>query len=212
MVIILAGGGSKEKAELIDKYFSEIINKNRPLLYIPFARKEPFDGCLDWFKKTYEGYGITDIKMISDSNELRDLDLNKYSAIYVGGGNTYLLMSVLSEIDFKKKLSSYLKNGGVYYGGSAGAVILGKSVKTSTSKNEPDLGEDGLDQLGGKSIACHYREDEEKAIIHLSEEEDTEIIAIPEDSALVISKDEKKVVGYSPIYFIKGSSVTRMDP
>jgi len=160
MVIILAGGGSKMKAELIDKEFSKIISPNKPVLYLPFAREAPYESCLEWFKSSYEKYGITHIKMIGNPDEIDNLDFSSYSAVYVGGGNTFRLINSLNKTMFFKKLKQFLSSGGIYYGGSAGAIILGKTLSTASSENSLNSSNEGFDLLNGMSVACHYKQEE----------------------------------------------------
>ena len=207
MVIILAGGGSKDKAELIDKEFSAIIDLSKPVLYLPFARKPPYDECMIWFKSSYKKYGIKKIKMLQDPKEIDNINFEDYSAVYVGGGNTFRLIESLKNTSFELKLRKFLSKGGIYYGGSAGAVILGKTLSTTSSENEFKSTERGLNLLEGKSVACHYKDEGEEKMIEISKNEYSKIYAIPEDSAILIKGKKIKVIGKSPVQIISPGSI-----
>ncbi len=64
------------------------------------------------------------INLYTDQFELAD-----YDYIYVVGGNTFDLRRAMLETQFDEKLRRYLDDGGVYVGESAGAVVVGPSLR-----------------------------------------------------------------------------------
>lgn len=56
-------------------------------------------------------------------------DLADYDYIYVVGGNTFDLRRAMLETGFDEKLRRYLDYGGVYVGESAGAIVVGPSLR-----------------------------------------------------------------------------------
>lgn len=49
MRIFLCGGGSGKEIEEATIKFGNLIDKSKPLLYIPLAMKsEKYDSCLEW--------------------------------------------------------------------------------------------------------------------------------------------------------------------
>jgi dipeptidase E len=88
-------------------------------------------------------------------------DLTRYAAVYIGGGNTFKLLKEFKESRFDKKLTDYLRSGGFVYGGSAGAIVLGKTIKPAGYFDENKVGLTdltGLNMLGGWDVFCHYSE------------------------------------------------------
>lgn len=80
------------------------------------------------------------------------------------GGNTFKLLKEIKESKFDILLEKYLKNVGFVYGGSAGAIIFGKSIETSShaDKNIVGLTElSGLNMLNGFDVWCHYNPKED---------------------------------------------------
>jgi len=58
--------GSGEDIIEVDKLFASMLDKNKPLLYIPIAIdniKHPYEDCLDWLKNTFEPLGISKYEM-----------------------------------------------------------------------------------------------------------------------------------------------------
>ena len=47
-----------------------------------------------------------------------------YSAIFIGGGNTFKLLKGIKDRGAFSKLKDFINNNGIIFGGSAGAIIL----------------------------------------------------------------------------------------
>lgn len=163
MRLILSGGGSPEKVIPIDGLFVSQIDTEQTVLYIPVAMERhmfSYDECLEWFRKTYGPYGIKYIEMCTDLKSA-NLRGKQYTAIFVGGGNTFKLLKEIKESGFDLELARYLSNNGLLYGGSAGAMICGKTIQPASylDINNLELADlTGLDLVGGKDIFCHYND------------------------------------------------------
>ena len=146
MKLYLSGGGSGKQNHFAYINFFRIIDKSKPILYIPLAMESTmYKSCYNWFKNEINSYNFNKFEMVKSSLELSKLDLNNYSALFIGGGNTYKLLSELKENDNINKIKKYLLNGGIVYGGSAGAIIFGKDI-------------DGCKLMDEKNILTHNRE------------------------------------------------------
>lgn len=196
MNLILSGGGNPEQVEEIDKYFIKCINKGK-VLYIPIAMDIiPYSDCEKWFRETYNKYGLTNIDVCT--NLKKTPNLFNYSAVFIGGGNTFKLLKEIKENKFDIKLKEYLEKDGIVYGGSAGAIIFGKSIETCINLdinrvNLTDLS--GLNLLNNYSLWCHFNK--EKDLI----EKGKKIIALYEESGLVY--DGKNIISLGKEYFIE---------
>src|SRR3989338_1581391 len=132
--LFLAGGGSEKDSYALDKKFIEKIPKDKPLLYIPLAmEKFSYEECFQWIRKVFSQFHFTNIVMLMDSK--KKINLQEFGAIYIGGGNTFKLLSILKNSYLFESLKSYFQKGGIIYGGSAGAIVLGKNILTSPDKN-----------------------------------------------------------------------------
>lgn len=162
MQLILCGGGSGTQVSKSYQKYAEIIDKNKPVLYIPLAWKnKDYDGCLEWLEGELFPYGIDKFGMITDASQFNNINLNDYNSLFIGGGNTYKLLNYLKQSEGYRKIEEYIKNGGIVFGGSAGAMIFGKDIQTcnicSSDENLwPDLDTRGFDVMNGKSLSCHY--------------------------------------------------------
>ncbi len=201
MPIILAGGGSKSKSYDVDRRFATLLDK-RPLLYIPVAmppEKYSSAQCLQWFLGIFAPLGRDDVVMWTDLRGKTATDLKDYSGIYVGGGNTFLLLDIMRRSGIIKVLSEAIASGKLYYGGSAGAVMLGKSILTSTDENAVGLKSlKGLDLLSGYSVKCHYSPAND-AFLQEFVATHSPVIAIPEESGVLIENGRFFILGTAPV-------------
>ena len=206
MVIFLSGGGSGEKSKEIDLAFINEINKDKPVLYIPLARKAPYDSCMNWIKSNFQPLNFSNFEMIESLEKLKNIDLSKYSGVYIGGGNTYKLLKELQESKFMGTLKRYIKKGGIFYGGSAGAIILGKDIKSSDSKNECNLLDTkGLNLISNFSVYCHYKEEDDQKVQDYIKQTNSKILALPENAGILIECLKMKVIGPGNIFFFDKS-------
>jgi len=208
MNLFLSGGGSGKKSILLDRKFAESLDKSKPLLYIPIAidkKKHPYDDCLKWISNTFNPLGIKKIELWTEKDILikQESDLQKFCGIYIGGGNTYYLLKELKNSGFIDKLKKIIKTGISVYGGSAGAIILGKTIQTTSDKNNVKIKDfSGLDVIKGYSIFCHYGKPEESKWVDYSIKKNNinKAIALPEDCGLYVTDKKIEVVGFSSAY------------
>jgi dipeptidase E len=200
MAIYLSGGGSGKDSRELDEAFLEDIEKIKPLLYIPLARDLPYDSCLDWIKSNFEFGEFKNFKMINNKDELLNIDLKNYSGVYIGGGNTYKLLKELKEVGFLDILSKYIREEGIVYGGSAGAIILGKDILTANDPNEVNINNfEGLNELNEFSVFCHYNSEVKKDVEAYTKKTKNSVLVLSEKTGLIVQGEEVFVVGQEPL-------------
>ena len=211
--LFLSGGGNEKQTETLDEIFLEKIKK---ILYIPLAwPNEDFESCLNWFKNLLKIHKKeTKIEMLTELG--KKIELKDYNAIYIGGGNTFKLLKKIKESNFDKKLINYYNSGGTIYGGSAGAIIFGKNIKIALICKDKDINKvnladtSGLNQLEEAEIQCHFEDNQIKEHKNYLEKNNIKkIICIPEESALIVSGNSKKVIGLKPITVITKKDIKK---
>lgn len=199
MRIFLSGGNSKRF--ILDKKFTDNLNKDKPLLYIPIARNPPYESCIKWIKSIFLDLGIKRIEVLTDLYNRKQGEFKKFSGIYIGGGNTFRLLKLVMDSGFDKVLRKLAEKMPVY-GGSAGAIIFGEEIIYSEHVGDPNLvgfeGIHGLNILNECSIWPHYIKKHDKLIKNLSTKR--KIIAIPEDSGVIFSGRAFKPVKKNECY------------
>ena len=214
MRLILCGGGSGEQNYFANKKLNEIIDHNKPLLYIPLAMDEgthSYDSCYEWITSELSKVNISRIEMVRDFSELTEKNYNDYCALFIGGGNTYKLLKGLKDSGAFIKIKEFIDNDGIVIGGSAGAVIFGYDIDVVSVMDSNDVNLDdtkGFNCLNGISIFPHYMNKKSS----LSEEENIErfnkftsaisifsstkgdVIAIPEEDAIFVNGNKLEIL------------------
>ena len=200
--IILSGGGDIDVSFKLDEKYFSLLRDNAQILYIPVAlnrTKLGFEGCYDWFSNVISQHNDKkdiDFTMLLDGDDVSDFD--RYDSVYIGGGNTYKLLDYIYKNDIGRKITEYIKNGGIVYGGSAGAIILGENIKTAEEENDNNyVHSDGLNLIENRSVICHYTESLDEKIFETAKRINSIIIALPEDAGLILDSNGKilEIVG-----------------
>lgn len=193
MKLLFASGGNPDVVT-IDNFFVSQIDVQKTVLYIPIAWEgDPtYTSCFNWFKERFQPYGITNVEMCTDFNHVSDLE--QYEAVFIGGGNTFKLLKEIKDRQFDKKLIRYLNNGGFVYGGSAGAIIFGKTIKSCAYSDKNDVGLtdlSGFNLVGGRDILCHYSESDNQFILAY----DNDLYILCEESGLYVNNNKVESIG-----------------
>lgn len=219
MQIFLCGGGDGKQTIEANKRLNEIINHSKPLLYIPLAMSnEKYSSCFEWIKEELKDVEIPSIDMITSATEILTKNLKDYCAIFIGGGNTFKLLNDLKISGAFEKIREYINEDGIVFGGSAGAIIFGKNLKSCALDdiNEINLEDiSGFDILNGYSLLCHYtnrtkEKDEESKVYLLELSKQEKIIALPEEDTIFVNKDTIEVIGNRPYYLFKNGKVIEL--
>jgi dipeptidase E len=212
MQLYLSGGGSGENSARLDSLFVKALKKEKPLLYIPIAidtKSHPYSDCLKWIHSNFDPLGFSNIVMCTDLRDKSFEDLNKFSGIYIGGGNTPKLLKELKESGFINFLKKACENNLPIYGGSAGAIIFAKTIIPSLSADENEVGLNdfnALNKIDGYDVWCHYEKSFDKMIKKYMEEYSLEkIIAIPENAGLRVTDEGTKIIGPGSVYLFDES-------
>lgn len=213
MRLLLCGGGSGEKTILANAKFNEMIDHNKKLLYIPLAMdKERYPSCIEWLKNEMKNVSVKDIEMVTDAKQICKKNLKDYCAIFIGGGNTFKLLRELKVSGAFDYLTEYIKNDGIVYGCSAGAIIFGKDINSCLYMDSNDVklkDTRGFNVLDGLSLTAHYtNKNEEKTriatdyLIKYTKDKET-IYALPEEDTIYIDGEKKEFIGTKNYYIFE---------
>ena len=132
--MILASTSTIHGEEFLEYLFQEIKNlfvgcKN--ILFIPFARPSGLSH-LAYTKKVQDQFKKINLSVIDYSKDNDFLQkLNKCDGIFIGGGNTFLLLHQLKKLKLIEKIREKIISGTPYLGTSAGTNICGISIGTT---------------------------------------------------------------------------------
>jgi len=185
--IFLSGGGDEKDSAQLDKEFASSLKPEGALLYIPVARDvKEYIKCLDWFKSVFEPLWKGEIRMLTDLGKRKGL--SDIGGIYIGGGSTIKLLDETNKTNFRSYLREAQAHDIPIYGGSAGAIVLGKSIKTDPEISNNNQLAKGLDLLFGYSVVCHYQEKDKDRNTKLAREIGP-LIVLSEKSGIILEKE-----------------------
>lgn len=224
MKLFLNGGGSTKELVLTMSKVNEAIDHSKPILYVPLAMDEtdhPYDGCYGWFQKQIINVDVVGVDMPRTFEEFASFDFNNYSAIFIGGGNTYKLLKGIKDNGIFEKINEYLNNGGIVIGCSAGAIIFGYDINSclAMDRNDVNLADTkGFDKLNGKSVFVHYTNSKTEEIhqkytnylIDYSTINET-VVALPEEDTILVTEDNISIFGDRPYYEFNNGMINKLD-
>ena len=191
--LFLGGGGGIDDSASLDKLFFSNFSTHSNILYIPVASSKINNS--DWFYSLvikYSNISISNIDTLFIDDKI--MSLSKYDGIYIGGGNTYRLLDYVVKTGLNFKLCQFLRSNKFIYGGSAGAIIFGKTIATVAKKEKQNYKYDiGLNFCNNKSFICHYKNDDSQVCRGISNNLRTDLIAIPENGGLIYNYNHELV-------------------
>jgi len=210
--LFLSGGGDIEDTLILDSEFFSRLPDGAQILYIPVAMDEneiSYDACSDWFTKLISRHCSdkeVDYKLWIEKESVPDM--NMFDAVYIGGGNTYYLLKTFRGRGVDVDLRRFIEAGGLVYGGSAGAIVLGKNIATVSEENTIGFSYDeGLGLLADFSLRCHFTDDGILLLKERSLNFNQSIIAIPETSGIVVGEKVVTVFGDPITLFVDGKMI-----
>lgn len=205
MRIVAIGGGDLRLNETfeIDKFIVNLTGKENPkALFIPTASGEP-EGYINTFNEVYKDkLNCTTDTLLLKSADLSDAQIEKKimasDLVYVGGGNTRMMIDIWKQ----KKIDKYLKNAGengtILSGLSAGAICW---FRYGHSDSERFDGQDGweyilVDGLGfiNAAFCPHYNEEGRNGFDKMISKIDLNGVAIDNNCAIFIEDDKFKII------------------
>ena len=117
--------------EYIESEIAELFNGIDEIVFIPFARPGGIshDDYTDKAKAFFAKFNIQ-VKGLHEF-EFQRLALYDAKGFFTGGGNTFLLVKTLHELNLMAGLKENVENGKPYLGTSAGSNIGGLTMKTT---------------------------------------------------------------------------------
>ncbi len=204
--LLLAGGGEAEDSRLLDERFASWIGPEGKVLYLPVAMlgsDYSFDAAYKWITAVFSPLGLTTIEMWTSLSDHVVTELQEFDGVYIGGGNTFSLLAHLRETQFDSGLAEFAAHGGIIYGGSAGAIVLGRDIMTSAHMDANEVGLSdfmGLDLAQAHGVWCHYEAGADPLIESWVKDRGIPVLAIPERGGVAVTGNRCEPVGFDPVY------------
>ena len=145
----------------------------KKILFVPYARPSGISH-LEYTEKAKNVFKILNLEIIDYTNEDLRESLEKCDGIFVGGGNTFLLLNKLYQYSLIGILKNKINSGIPYLGTSAGSNICGMTI--GTTNDMPIVHVKSLEALGiiDFNINPHYL-DPIDGFEHMGESRETRI-------------------------------------
>jgi dipeptidase E len=147
---------------------------------------------------------------VSEPNiEVLDLDhrisyeeLEGFDVVYVCGGNTFYLLHKVRESGFDIAVKRFVQDGKVYFGVSAGSILVGPEISIAgiSAEGMGDENDMGVRDMTGLKlidvIVCPHFSSKDKAVIdEFRKRSKSSVVTLTDDQALLVIGNEKKVIG-----------------
>ena len=199
--VVLGGGGDEVQSRDGHAVFAELLGADPTLLYIPVAMgRDPVTlaSARRWISTVFAEFGVRRIETCAQLTDLAGGVPDRFDGVYIGGGNTYLLLHELLCTGAFTTVREAVARSVPVYGGSAGAIVLGSDIRTAAHLDDNTEGitrTEGLDFAAGHAVWPHYTAEDDRLIETYLRTCGGSVIAIPEESAVLIEADRMHTVG-----------------
>jgi dipeptidase E len=218
------GGGYLDHVESEIKSF---LGSARHVLFFPFALHDR-DAYTSTVRKRFGAMGYA----LESAHEtaVAQKAVGETDAIFIGGGNTFRLLTALEDLDLIEAIRRKVRSGAPYVGSSAGSNVAGRTIKTT--KDMPIVQPRSFDSLGlvPFQISPHYLdpdprsthmgETQEQRILQFLEENDTPVVGIREGAWLLCNKGSVTLKGqtgarifrrgHAPVEVTPGTEISKL--
>lgn len=200
-----AQGHEADLAELFGNGSKVAVISNAKDGKTPQERKQKTDEVLDFLKGTGLKPTEIDLRDYFKNSEKLGTVIKKYSAVWVAGGNTFVLRRAMEYSGCGQLLYDMVRKNEIAYGGdSAGAILATPSLRGSEFGDELDLIPpgykkeviwDGLDFVS-YCIIPHYKSDwwgiEAEAMLDYIKQNRLDYRTLMDGQAIIISGDKEE--------------------
>ena len=186
----------------ITNQFLQIISKpvsQIKIIFVPTAsRSEEELKYVQESKKELLDLGILEnnIKTLNLDKPVSFEEVENFDVIYVCGGNTFYLLKKVRETGFDKVIIEFAKTDKLYFGVSAGSILVCPNIDIASPFDENDV---SLTDLTGLNltdviVSPHYKDEEKTIIEDFRKKSQYEVAPLTDEQALLVIDGETKIV------------------
>jgi dipeptidase E len=206
MKLVLYSGGDDKDNRHLDKAFVDLIGKKNPVVtFIPsssYLSEQEFKV----FVKHYSKFKISrfiHFPVDVPFDKIMFQEVMRSDAIHMGGGNTFYFLNCLRKAKLIKDLRSFVLNGGVLTGLSAGAILMTENIEMAGypefDRDENTVKLTNLSSLNLVDFAFfpHFKNSKRYDVVFkkYSKLKQKIIYACPDGAGIVLNGDELRFVG-----------------
>lgn len=198
MPLLLTSAGFLNKE--VSDTFIKLLNKPTDqvnVIFIPTASRTKEElRYVDQSRQELIDLGIKNILTLNLDRKVTNDDVKNADVIYVCGGNTFYLLQKIRESGFDQFLQNY---NGLYFGVSAGSIVVGPNVEVSEPWDENDvnlLNTTGMN-IVNFAVVPHFQIKDHTIVQELKNRADYEILELTDDQAVLVINGKRKIIGQS---------------
>jgi len=180
--------------QIIDKPVSQI-----KIIFVPTASRSDEElKYVDESKKELLDLGIfeNNIKTLNLDKPVSFQEVEDFDVIYVCGGNTFYLLKKVRETGFDKVIIEFAKTDKLYFGVSAGSILVCPNIDIASPFDENDV---NLTDLAGLNltdviVSPHYKDEEKSIIDDFKKKSQYQVVPLTDEQALLVIDGETKIV------------------
>jgi len=180
--------------QIIDQPVSQI-----KIIFVPTASRSEEE--LKYVKKSKEE--LLDLGILEDNIKTLNLDkavsfqeVENFDVIYVCGGNTFYLLEKVRETGFDKVIIEFVKTNKLYFGVSAGSILVCPNIDIASPFDENDVNLTDLTGLNLTDIVIspHYKDEERTIIDDFKKKSQYKVVPLTDNQALLVLDVKTKIV------------------
>ncbi|MBI5065143.1 Type 1 glutamine amidotransferase-like domain-containing protein [Candidatus Woesearchaeota archaeon] len=182
--------------------FLKLINKPASkikIVFVPTAsRTEEELKYVEESKRELLDFEIEEknIKTLNLDNPIKYTEIKDYDVLYVCGGNTFYLLKKVRESGFDKIIIEFVENNKLYFGVSAGSILVCQNIEIASPGDENDV---NLRDLKGLNlvdviVSPHYCEKERKDVEKFKKKSKIPVVTLTDSQALLVIDGKKEII------------------
>ena len=186
----------------ITNQFLQIIDKpvsQTKIIFVPTASRTDEElKSVQESKKELLDLGIpkNNIKTLNLDKSVSFQEVEDFDVIYVCGGNTFYLLKKVRETGFDKVIIEFAKTDKIYFGVSAGSILVCPNIDIASPFDENDI---NLTDLTGLNltdviVSPHYKNEEKTIIDDFKKKSQYKVVPLTDEQALLVIDGETKIV------------------
>jgi len=186
----------------IGQLFLKLIRKpveNIRILFVPTAAITPEE--LFYIEKSKQelfqmGIKEEQLHILTLDSPVDEKEIARSDVLYVCGGNTFHLLQIIRETNFTQFIKKFIAQGKLYFGVSAGSIILGPSIEIAVPFDENKEKMDNFTGLGliQDVLSPHFVPEEKKLIDEYRAKLPYPITPLTDQQAFLVTDEESKIV------------------
>jgi len=210
--VYLGGGGSAQDEAALWRMF--LRPRRRVVCWLQALPPAQHEVAELWLRRALAPYDVPRVEAWADLGEHDIEELDVDDVVMVLGGNTFDLLHHVQTRGAADLAREHVRRGGVYYGGSAGAVLAGADIAVAGFADPNDAGVTdtrGLRLLGHAIVRPHYTPGDRDECWAWAAQGFT-VLGIPEAAGLAVVDDVARNAGPAEVEVLTATSLRVLAP